>query len=501
MKNRWKILLTALAVVILSLGLTLLTLRVGPSSGLEAYKSTLRAQGEKLEISEVAPVPPLSGQNGRDAIEAAFSSLPNEINVPYTIWMIAPGKAMPGWTQSVVGSSEFTNSWDDFTSEIAGYAPAIDYLRQSAEFPKLDYGLNFQEGPALPLPHLAPYKRSAQLLAATIVCDLHNGQTGDAATNLCVMLHLVKANEDENIFISHLVRIAIATMASGSTWGILQTTNVTDAQLAAIQKSWESLQYAQAAERAMLMERAMTLATVTRARADGAYFDSLVGYSGGSFSGPGGWSDDLKQGIGKAMWRASWSYSEESGSLHIDQIVLQTLRTMHTNQFWKTNYDTMQAQLSKINLTYPGQAIVHRLEIPDFEEFVGHEFAPGAVRRTMMAETGRRVVITAVALKRFQLKHGQFPDSLSALCPEFLAAVPVDPMDGNPLRYRKNDDGTYLLYSVGEDGVDDGGDPSFSALGKAANNYWQNDRARDWVWPQPATIAEIQTFWATNSMK
>ena len=109
MKTRWKILLTALTVVILSLGLTLVTIRIGPSSGLEAYKNSLRAQGEKLEVSEVAPIPPLSGQNGRDAMEAAFSSFPPEIQVPYTIWMIAPGKAMPGWTQSVVGSSEFTN--------------------------------------------------------------------------------------------------------------------------------------------------------------------------------------------------------------------------------------------------------------------------------------------------------------------------------------------------------------------------------------------------------
>ena len=33
-------------------------------------------------------------------------------------------------------------------------------------------------------------------------------------------------------------------------------------------------------------------------------------------------------------------------------------------------------------------------------------------------------------------------------------------MDGQPLRYRRNADGTFLLYSIGENGKDDGGNPS-----------------------------------------
>ena len=45
---------------------------------------------------------------------------------------------------------------------------------------------------------------------------------------------------------------------------------------------------------------------------------------------------------------------------------------------------------------------------------------------------------------------------LSDLVPTFLEEVPTDPFDGIPLRYKQLIKG-YLLYSIGEDGVDDGG--------------------------------------------
>src|SRR5262249_26113649 len=89
---------------------------------------------------------------------------------------------------------------------------------------------------------------------------------------------------------------------------------------------------------------------------------------------------------------------------------------------------------------------------------------PDATRRFLLkvaeAESQKEMVVAAIALKRHQLRHGKFPDDLSALTPEFLAEVPRDWMDGQPLRYRLKDDSQFVLYSIGENGVDDGGDPT-----------------------------------------
>src|SRR5258708_7007349 len=112
-------------------------------------------------------------------------------------------------------------------------------------------------------------------------------------------------------------------------------------------------------------------------------------------------------------------------------------------------------------------------------------------------ELQRRLLVTAIALKRYQLRNGKYPDQLSALIPDFLLEMPMDAMDGKPLRYGLKPDGTFLLYSVGEDGVDNGGDPtpvqnSDGGFGTSRSNRWW--LGRDAVWPLPATPEEIKTY-------
>ncbi len=67
-----------------------------------------------------------------------------------------------------------------------------------------------------------------------------------------------------------------------------------------------------------------------------------------------------------------------------------------------------------------------------------------------------RCAAVALAVERYRRTHGRWPEALSDLAPAFLKAVPADPFDGQPLRYRKDKEGV-VVYSVGEDRKDDGG--------------------------------------------
>ncbi|HPY30305.1 MAG TPA: hypothetical protein PLT00_09860 [Verrucomicrobiota bacterium] len=113
-----------------------------------------------------------------------------------------------------------------------------------------------------------------------------------------------------------------------------------------------------------------------------------------------------------------------------------------------------------------------------------------AVRRSMRAETDRALCIAAIALQRHFIRHGNYPNQLEALVPEFLSSVPVDYMDGQPIKYRLNPDGSFTLYSVGEDGKDDGGDMSLPE-GSKSRDLW---RRKDYVWPAPATPEEVTEY-------
>jgi hypothetical protein len=67
-----------------------------------------------------------------------------------------------------------------------------------------------------------------------------------------------------------------------------------------------------------------------------------------------------------------------------------------------------------------------------------------------------RCLLVALAVERYRHAHGQWPETLKQLVPEPLSDVPLDPFDGAPLRYRRLADGV-IVYSVGVDGVDNGG--------------------------------------------
>jgi hypothetical protein len=68
-----------------------------------------------------------------------------------------------------------------------------------------------------------------------------------------------------------------------------------------------------------------------------------------------------------------------------------------------------------------------------------------------------RAARVALCIERYRLAQGKLPDSIADLASFLIHAAFTDPFDGNQLRYERLTNG-YGVYSVGEDGVDDGGD-------------------------------------------
>lgn len=94
-------------------------------------------------------------------------------------------------------------------------------------------------------------------------------------------------------------------------------------------------------------------------------------------------------------------------------------------------------------------------------------------QNTAHSQTEINQALIACALERFRLAHGEYPETLDALVPQFLDAIPHDVIGGQPLHYHRAADGTFVLYSVGWNGRDDGG-----VRGKP----WSISDG-DWVWP------------------
>jgi hypothetical protein len=84
---------------------------------------------------------------------------------------------------------------------------------------------------------------------------------------------------------------------------------------------------------------------------------------------------------------------------------------------------------------------------------IGAVFDAG--ERTHQLQTG---IETAIALELWHRRHGSWPETLDALVPGLLPAIPIDRTDGQPLRYAVRD-ASPVLYSIGADRDDDGGRP------------------------------------------
>ncbi len=198
----------------------------------------------------------------------------------------------------------------------------------------------------------------------------------------------------------------------------------------------------------------------------------------------------------KFRWRWFWSYTDEVRGLRMWQAVIDVTQMMETNNSFQLAQSFMNTnffQLCFDSIQEKPYAIISQNAHSQIS----------TINKLARVEVARNIVVTAIALKRYELQNHHLPNALDELVPNFLKTVPVDFMDGKSLRYRPNADGLFLLYSVGENGVDDGGNPSYEPEeGVTYSGYsWQSPHALDWVWPQPAMEEEIQKYYDGLSKK
>jgi len=139
---------------------------------------------------------------------------------------------------------------------------------------------------------------------------------------------------------------------------------------------------------------------------------------------------------------------------------------------WRSNHDAILARrdwlLDALQQSTPQQAALLRTP-PAMPSDAGLAALHGAGwARFWSTNTGSyaaraRAIDVWIALERWRNRHGEYPERLDELVPEFLPVRPIDPMDGAPFGYRRRavdaEPGAppFLLWTTGPDGIDDGG--------------------------------------------
>jgi hypothetical protein len=487
--------------VLALMSLAVVVCRSGSSSSLSRYRSELRARGEKLTIADIA-IPPSTNPAevaGRQILDSN-SFISNPSLVVNVMQFTAPGKARVAWRGelSLVTGYGATNvparTWEDFIRQTKMSEPTLSILRGALENPPSDTGWawkdDYQNLTNWRGRNFVRDRRIYQQLYNAEIAELHGGNLDAAIANLHAINGMARMNRNELTLVSQMIRIAIAQGGLSGTWEALQAPGWDEPRLASLQHDWERVNFIDGLERAFLGGRAFDEVLMAKLR------NSSVRELAGFFplwqsSVKSSWTSagDFLRGVeNSTAGRYVSMFSYKLTGMNADELVqlqfssgdIDNLRLVKSGRPWAEVKPVVDKHYKEIDEKFGkdtfGRLKVSAISIPNLS---------ASLRTEVRAETFRRLTITDIAIMRYQLKHGAAPKELGSLVPEFLASVPLDPMSGKPLCYRLNAEGTFTLYSTGEDGKDDGGDGT-PRDGSQKFGLWEG---KDAVWP----TADVET--------
>jgi hypothetical protein len=306
---------------------------------------------------------------------------------------------------------------------------ALRLLHSASASNRCRYSVDLTKGFQLKLPHLSKVFRGVKLLSAEALLHSANGESQQTVRSFLAAGRLADSLSEEPLLISQLVRFA--------SWGIIVSrmeraihlTQMTDEQLAALQVIVGEAERPEAFLRAQAGERAMGIAVFTAPATQIVPLQAL-------YSQLDGWKN-----------RLLISFLKTTGLFQKDRAFYLGVMSTNVAAALLTFPDRVKLGQQSPNVV-PRFCIISAMILPAISRNFARE--ADTIARLRAAQT-------ALAIERFRREHGQtLPVSLEELVPVYCKSAPTDPYDGHPLRFKTLDSG-YVIYSIGNDGRDDGG--------------------------------------------
>lgn len=477
--------------------------KIRGSTGLNRRLAQLKQSGEKLSVADFEPNRAKPEEDAADALLA----LSNRLESVSSLWKVTPpaGRfAQPGQMirVSTIKSWSYekkTNTWNDATMFLAEDKSLSADLHVALLRQGWNDGFNYQNGFIdFQMAPLGLLKNLSQRLALVALIELRQNDIGSAVERIEDAGRLLRHQANSSLIINQLVRIAEAAIVWNATWEVITSGKCSESHLARLQAAWEGLDFNIDMSRSMQMERNMTLVN----------YDLIVGSAMKGRRAMEELTEAAEFGLGPRpptkgfvltqihlpVWRFSWARQDELRSLNRWQEVIDFDREARSKS-WCGVSDRVTSLDDETGILAAALADEDGPKMNLYDRmrylFSGMTFSIGSntTRKSVQIETQRRMMIAAIAIERWKLRHGKYPKSLEELTPELLAAVPVDLMNNQPLHYKLAVGGSAFVYSVGEDGRDDDGDVQPSDAKTTYRKIWDG---KDAVWPQPASAQDAE---------
>jgi hypothetical protein len=362
----------------------------------------------------------------------------------------------------------------DVLLALSKYDLAIEELREASRRFYSRFPLDYDTQPlvAILLPHLTDVKRCSQVLRLRAVAEVQMGQSDKALADVKLMLSMANSIRDEPFLISHLVRIAIVNIALQPIYEGLADHKWSDAQLADLERELTKLDLLSSYKVGMRGE--MVLCQIGDIEYLRRYPEQIPNLAGTATPSSPGFLWLIPDG---------WFYQNE---LNCARMMLE---------FYLPAVDPNQRIVSPSAIRKADTAaeadVKHVGPYNVFERMILPALG-AASKKFAWAQESVDLARVAIALEHYRLARGEYPESLDALAPQFMAKIPHDIIGGQPsqssgpasqpLHYRRTSDGQFVLYSVGWNETDDGG---VMVLYKDSSDRVDISKG-DWVWRYPS---------------
>ncbi len=327
-------------------------------------------------------------------------------------------------------------------------------------------GLREREMPdllfTLRLPHYNAGQNLAKALSLRARAAVAAKDSAEATRSLLAITLLAQACKQEPLLIGFLVGNTLEVMALEPLWLGLREHGFTEDDLTRLQDAFATDETTPALLLAMQGEMAAGLNALEylQTTAGGRTKDHenvVAAFSGG--------------GLGMNAWRMLPSgLFDHWKSVIADMELRHLIQPLKHGGLWQAVHagDALAAEIkSRSNVILHPDHIMVNLMLPAVSQISVN---------ALLTETRRQQALTAVALERFHLRQAKYPSRLEELLPSLLPAVPLDPCNGKPMRYRLMDSGRFVLWSVGFDGQDDEGKVT------AGTKLNKREYVGDWAW-------------------
>jgi hypothetical protein len=324
---------------------------------------------------------------------------------------------------------------------LAPVAALLPEARALAQMPAGRFPLAF--GPVV-MPtklHAHEPRTLLPLLRYDLLDRLEAGDRAGALTAWHAAFHAGRAIGDEPLIISQLSRVVCRGTALGLLERLLAQAEPGEADLARVQQLLEDDETAPLFLTAARGERAIGFLTLQDIKAAGAKKPT--------------W--DVWWGAARSVWDKSLTLDEAialmPGSLPAQQAALLQCENRMV-EIAKRPPEEWKPLLDMANTEAGNLPALARMIAPAFGKTSAAFLRSHAVTRCAAA---------AVAAERYRVRHGRWPAAWDDLVRDgLLRAAPIDPYGGRPLRLKPVADGL-IVYSIGVDGSDDGGNLSRSS--------------------------------------